>query len=129
MSPTKFNKRGISARLSTAARGVVNDLTRVAAVLVADGAPRDTAFLAESVEAIPMGGRGRVARREERVSRRGQRVVRISHEAPVLPPDTAALHVGADYAIDVEQKDPFIWPKVEQLQQELPGIVATRRLR
>ncbi|HEX9373324.1 MAG TPA: hypothetical protein VF897_20090 [Roseiflexaceae bacterium] len=124
----RFNKRAVRDRLTTAARGVVNDLSSAVAVLVLVDAPRNTEFLAESVEAIPIGGRGRVARREERVDRAGRRVVRVSNEAPALPPDTAALHVGADYALEVDQQTPFIWPKVEQAQQELPGIVAKRRI-
>jgi len=128
VSLTRFSKRAIRDRLNTAARGAVNDITRAVAVLIAVDAPRDTEFLADSVEAIPIGGRGRVAHREERVNRRGERVVRISNEVGALPPDTAALHVGADYAFDVEQKEPFIWPKVEQAQQELPNIVDARKV-
>jgi len=129
MSYTRFNRRTVLAELTRSARAVVNDLVVVVAQGVAQDAPRDTEFLAGTVEAIGMGEAGQAARTEKRQSRRtGETVERNSNEAPHLPDDTAALHVGADYAIDAELREPFIWPNVEAAAQALPDVVAKRRV-
>ncbi len=75
-----------------------------------------------------MGETGQEARVERLFSRRsGQSVERVSHQAQA-PADAAVLHVGADYAIETEQQQPFIWPHVEAAVQALPDVVAKRRL-
>ena len=129
MSYTRFNKRGVSQALSQAARGVLTDLAHIAAAAIARDAPRDSEFLAETVEAIGVGGKGVEGRMETRTSRKsGDRVERRSHTALALPTDTAAVHVAADYATLAEIRDPFIWPNIEALADELPGVVAKRRV-
>lgn len=129
MSITRLNKRAVQQLLHTATRQIVNDVVRVVAQGVAQDAPRDTEFLAGTVETIGMGESGQAARVEKRHSpRSGERVERRSNEAPHMPNDTAALHVAADYAFDVELRDPFIWPNVEAAAQALPDVVAKRRV-
>jgi hypothetical protein len=129
MSYTRFNKRAVLDELNRAARQVVNDLVVAVAHGVAQDAPRDTEFLAETVKAIGMGEAGQAARVEKRQSRRsGEAVERRSNEASHMPEDTAALHVAADYAIDAELRDPFIWPNVEAAAQALPDVVAKQRV-
>ncbi len=129
MTIVRFNKRGLSAVLRTTARDIVNDIARRAATSIERDAPRDSNFLAETVEAIAIGDKGAASRDEQRVSHRsGETVQRHSEAAPDLPPDTAAVHVGADYAFDAELREPFIWPNVEAAGAELPGVVAKRRV-
>jgi hypothetical protein len=128
MSLTRLNKRAVLAHLQRSARQIVNDLVVVVAQGVAQDAPRDTEFLAETVEAIRMGETGKAPKVERRRSQRtGESVERVSHQAPQLEADTAALHVAADYAIDAEIREPFIWPNVEAAAQALPDVVAQRR--
>ncbi|MEP7190844.1 MAG: hypothetical protein ABI901_16765, partial [Roseiflexaceae bacterium] len=92
-------------------------------------APRDSDFLAETVEAIGVDGAGQAGMVTQRTSHKtGQTVERTSHTAPALPPDTAAVHVAADYALDVELREPFIWPNIEALAAVQPGVVAKRRV-
>ena len=129
MSMTRLNKRAVLAHLQRSARQVVNDLVVVVAQGVAQDAPRDTEFLAETVEAIGMGEAGQAPKVEQRRSQRtGESVERVSHQAPHLGADTAALHVAADYATQIEIREPFIWPNVEAAAQALPDIVAQRRV-
>ena len=129
MSFVRFNKRAVSQAISDAARRIVTDLATIAASSITRDAPRDSHFLAETVEAIGVDGSGQDGKVEQRRSAKsGQTVERISHTAPALPPDTAAMHVGADYATLAEIRDPFIWPNVEALAAVLPGVVAKRRV-
>ena len=129
MSMTRLNKRAVQQQLHAATRPIVNDVVRVVAHGVGQDAPRDTEFLAETVEAIGMGEAGQAPKVEQRRSQRtGESVERVSHRTPQLGADTAALHVAADYATQVEIREPFIWPNVEAAAQALPDIVAQRRV-
>ena len=129
MSYTRFNKRAVMQVLSAQARLVVSDLAQIAATSIARDAPRDSLFLAETVEAIGVDGTSQDGRHEQRQSlKSGQLVTRESRKAPALPPDTAAVHVGAVYAMDAELRDPFIWPTIAALTDVLPGVVAKRRV-
>ena len=108
---------------------MLTDLAHIARAAIAQDAPRDSEFLAETVEAIDVDGKGADGRTETRTSRKtGETVERHSHTAPALPPDTAAMHVAADYATVAEIRDPFIWPTIEALAEQLPGVVAKRRV-
>ena len=127
MSYTRFNRRGVKQTLDGAAKNVLTDLAQIAATSIARDAPRDSLFLVETIEAIGVDGEGQAARHEQRQSlKSGQLVTRDSRQAPNLPPDTAAVHVGADYAMDAELRDPFIWPSIEALAAVLDGVVAKR---
>ncbi len=129
MSFVRFNKRAVKGAINGAARQIVTDLATIAASSITRDAPRDSHFLAETVEAIGVDSTGQDGKVEQRRSAKtGQTVERTSHTAPPLPPDTAAVHVGADYAIDAEIRDPFIWPTIEALADVLPGVVAKRRV-
>jgi len=129
MSYTRFNTRAVQQQLHAAARLIVNDVVQMVAHKVAQDAPRDSEFLAETVEAIGMGEQGAAARGERRRSRKtGKTVERQSNAAAQLPDDTAALHVAADYATQAEIRDPFIWPNVEAAAAALPEVVAKRRV-
>jgi len=127
MSYTRFNRRGVKQALDGAAKNVISDLAQIAATSIARDAPRDSLFLAETVEAIGVDGTGQDGRHEQRQSlKSGQLVTRESRKAPALPPDTAAVHVGAVYAMNAELRDPFIWPSIEALAAVLPSVVAKR---
>ena len=129
MSFVRFNKRAISQAINGAARQIVTDLATIAASSITRDAPRDSYFLAETVEAIGVDSTGQDGKVEQRRSAKtGQTVERTSHTAPPLPPDTAAVHVGADYATLAEIREPFIWPTIEALTDVLPGVLAKRRV-
>jgi len=129
MSYTRFNKRAVMQALTAQTRLIVSDLATIASANITRDAPRDSHFLAETVEAIVVDGTGQTGKTEQRRSAKtGQTVERTSHAAAPLPPDTAAVHVGADYAIDAEIREPFIWPNIEALAASLPGVVAKRRV-
>ena len=129
MSYTRFNRRGVKQALDGAAKNVMSDLAQIAATSIARDAPRDSLFLVETIEAIGVDGEGQAARHEQRQSlKSGQLVTRESRKAPALPPDTAAVHVGAVYAMDAELRDPFIWPSIEALSAALPSVIAKRRV-
>ena len=129
MSYTRFNRRGVKQTLDGAAKNVLTDLAQIAATSIARDAPRDSLFLAETVEAIGVDGTGQDGRHEQRQSlKSGQLVTRESRKVPALPPDTAAVHVGAVYAMDAEIREPFIWPNIEALAASLPGVVTKRRV-
>jgi hypothetical protein len=124
-----FNQRAVKVALSAAAKGVVSDLAKIAASNIERDAPRDSNFLAETVQVIAVDGNGAAGRTERRTSRKSnQTVERLSLPTPALPADTAAVHIGADYALDAEIRDPFIWPNIEALAAALPSVVAKRRV-
>lgn len=88
----------------------------------------DTGFAANSIIGLGPGSSSQGGTTTTARNKKGQAVRRESAPTPEVDEDSAAIAVGAVYAIWIELRNPFIGPVTDQLKGDLDAIVAANRV-
>lgn len=125
------NSAAYQVKISSARRDVLD-----AAALAGEGYAKeqmtandtiDTGFALNSIHAVLSASDGTPATVATERDRNGRSVLRTSEGLPAMDDHTSAVGCGADYALWLELRAPFLYPALGMVKQDIPTLIAAAK--